>query len=397
MRNSQVQIGIRWCQAFVLSASMMFVVGANAGIKDDNPGERDAYNEALLSPDGKHFALTAEVDKQINLLIFNIETMQVVSAFGTNRNQDILGFWWANNERVVVNMAIKNALVDYPVLKGELFALNIGNTLKFAVAGFSAGDKANYDFLDSNSVDDERIWVIRSDIRNRRLALSNPIAYSLDIYKRYKQDTGSSVLDSRLQDKFNSPYTSGGFVADNASVLRLAYSIDRKGFLNISHLDRERQDWVEVGSFPTDVSRKQQIDKNPIVGFDSANKGVFYFTKPEHGTNGLSYLDVQTGETRVLYQHPKIDISADDLIFSSGRDIVGVHLDGSNKPHFFSKHVEVPRLRGLANAFNGGRVDVLNYSKNGDMALLNVRGNGSGLYLFNAHDNSVSILMPGNS
>ena len=76
--------------------------------------------------------------------------------------QDILRFWWANNERVVANLALRNAFADYPLLTGELYAINVDNTRQFPVAGFGAGDSANYEFLDAHSPNEKEILVIRS-------------------------------------------------------------------------------------------------------------------------------------------------------------------------------------------------------------------------------------------
>ena len=92
-----------------------------------------AYDQAKLSPDGGHLAVLAKPGGNAGLLIFDINTMQVVAALGTEDQQDILRFWWANDERVIVNMSLRNQVVDYPLLTGELYALNVDNTRKFAV------------------------------------------------------------------------------------------------------------------------------------------------------------------------------------------------------------------------------------------------------------------------
>ncbi len=386
----------------VLGCSMVFNLAfaqADYSTSTEQFVANRAYEHAQLSPDAKHLAVLSRANGTASLLIFDIDNMNAVAALGTESSQDILRFWWANNERVVVNLALRNAVANYPLLTGELYALNVDNTRKFAIAGFAAGDSANYEFLDPYLNDKEEIRVVRTDIKNERsevLDLSRPVAYTLDIYKRYRQSTGTNLKDKRLENKYGSPYPSGGFVADNDGELRLAYQIDKDQMLKVSERDYNIDEWVEIEfAAPIDVSRQGKT--NPIVGFDAENRGIYYLAKTEFGTIGLHHLHLQTGHTNVLYAHEQIDLAADDLIRTSDRDIVGVNLKGTTTAQFFDKsHSEVGRLRGLANAFKGKRVSILNYSRTGEYALVDVLSDGSegGLYLFEGKTNSLSLLVP---
>lgn len=361
-----------------------------------------AYEQAKLAPDGEHLALIARTDGKAGLLVFNIDTMQVVAALATEDQQDILRFWWANDERIIVNLELRNSQIDYPLLTGELYALNIDNTRKFPVAGFGAGDSANYEFLDAYSPDDKEILVIRSDIMNRRnveLDLSRPVAYSLDIYKRFRQSTGTQMKDKRLEKPYSSPYRTGGFVADNTGKLRLAYQIDEDNNLKLSERDYKEDEWVEY-DFASPVVAAKQSKSNPVIGFDSNNTGVYFLGKSQFGTVGVFHANLESGETKAVYEHEQTDISKKDLILASDSEVLGVNVVGSRAAQFFNKtHPQAGKLRGLANAFKGQRVEVLNFSGKGEYALVDVIGPGSdsGLYLFETSNNSVSFLMPANS
>ncbi len=361
-----------------------------------------AYEQAKLAPDGKHLALIARTQGKAGLLIFDVDTMQIVAALATEDQQDILRFWWANTERVVVNLSLRNSQIDYPLLTGELYALNVDNTRKFPVAGFGAGDSANYEFLDAYTPDEKEILVIRSDIMNRRnveLDLSRPVAYSLDIYKRFRQSTGTQMKDKRLEKPYSSPYRTGGFVADNTGGLRLAYSIDEDNNLKLSERDYKNDKWVEY-DFAAPMLGDRQSKTNPVVGFDADNTGVYFLGKSQFNTIGLFNVNLQTGETKAVYEHEQADLNKKDLILASDKEVLGVNIAGTTTAQFFNKtHKESGRLRGLANAFKGQRVEILNYSGKGEYALVDVIGSGneSGLYLFETSNNSVSFLMPANS
>lgn len=358
-----------------------------------------AYDQALLAPDGKHFAITAPIQGKSGLVVFSIQNLQAVAAFNLEANQDILRFWWANNERIVVNLALKGASADYPLLTGELFAFNIDNTRKFAIAGFTAGDSADYQFLDPLRSDKKLIRVVRSDVKNRQLDLARPAAYTLDIYKRARIVTGTNMKQKRLQNKYNSPYSAGGFVADNEGELRLAYQIDRDNNLKISRRDYSIDQWIEISGFSAPMAASSNAKTKPIIGFDSEDQGVFYLGKSKYGTTGLFHLNVQSAEVTALYEHEQIDIDEEDLIYASDHEVVGVNLQGTDGVQFFATHPEVARLQNLVKTFKGNRVEIINYSSEGELALVNVQSEGveSGLYLFDSRNNSLSLLMSARS
>ncbi|MFT7242902.1 MAG: hypothetical protein ACI82A_000243 [Candidatus Azotimanducaceae bacterium] len=361
-----------------------------------------AYEQAKLSPDGKHLSPLSRVEGQSTLLIFELDTMKPVAALSSEVQQDILRFWWANNERVVVNLSLRNGDPEIPLLTGELYALNVDNTRKFPVAGFAAGDSANYEFLDAYSPNDKEIRVIRSDIRNGRsvdLDLSRPVAYNLDIYKRYRQSTGTRLSGKRLENGHGGPYESGGFVADNDGELHLVYYVDSEDNLKISRRDNKTNEWVEY-DFSASIAVEEQGRANPVIGFDAGNTGVYYLAKSQYGTVGIFHVQLETGQLRALYEHEQLDMRKQDLIYTSDQDVVSVNPVGTTTAQFFDKtHSEVGRLRGLSNAFKGKRVELLNYSRQGEYALVDVISevSESGLYLFNASNNSISLLMPVNS
>jgi hypothetical protein len=393
-------------RAFVVGFMALALNSANAQADYVNSSEtfslQRAYEQAKLSPDGQHLAVLAKSNGSAGLLIFDVDTMQIAAVMKAEDQQDILRFWWANNERVVANLALRNAFADYPLLTGELYAINVDNTRQFPVAGFGAGDSANYEFLDAHSPNDKEILVIRSDIRNRRnmeLDLSRPVAYNLDIYKRFRQSTGTNMKDKRLENPYSSPYETGGFVANNDGELRLAYSIDRNSNLRLSRRDFQNDEWVEY-DFAAPMQMDKQESTNPVIGYDSDNAGVYFLGKSQFDTVGLFHLHLDSGEIKPLFEHEQADISRTDLIMTSDRDVVGVNVAGTTTAQFFDKtHPEAGRLRGLANAFRGKRVEILNYTAQGEYALVDVigEGNESGLYLFEGSNNSVSFLLPANS
>lgn len=383
----------------LLSPLVLVLVLAAAPCKADS-GELERfftptdYSIARLSPDGKHFAITAIVDSSAKLVILNSQTRQPVALFTTERNREIEYFWWANSERVVFSQSISQGWLDYPLSTGELFALNIDNSRKFAIAGWAAGDTSGtFDVIHTIPGDRKKIRVVRRPVKNNRIDEARPTAYKLDVYKRPRQQTGTNLQQNALKDRRISPYPWGSFITDNDGDIRLAWYIDREGLLKISIL-KDKQ-WQEMPEFTPDAAQLLGDLRAPILGFDSSNNGLYYLAEGNHQTAALFHYDLDTGKRKILFEHPQFDIDRWDMIRASDGEIIGVNLLGTfPEAVFFTEHPETESLKNVHKTFPYQRVTVYNYSDDGQLALLDVRGdqNPGALYLLNRTSNSLAPL-----
>ena len=383
---------------FSLFALLLLVSGL--GQADANPLEPffspADYYQASLAPDGRHFAVSANVDGSANLIILNTQSRKPVAMFTTERYREIDQFAWVNSERVVFSQSISRGWLDYPLYTGELFALNIDNSRKFPVAGWAAGDSSGaFSVLHTMPKEQKKIRVVRRPIKNESIYEARPSAYTLDVYKRPRRQTGTNLNRSPLRDRIISPYPWGSFITDNNGEIRIAWHIDREGLLKISLLDQENE-WQPLDEFTPDPKKLLRGLGSPIIGFDPDNTGIYYLAEGRHRTAALIHYNLNSGKRQVLFEHGKFDISRQDAIRASDGEIVGVNLLGTfPEAVFFSDHPEVEALKRVYASFPYQRVRVTNYSENAELALIDVRSdrNPGALYLLNRAKSTITPLL----
>ncbi len=357
----------------------------------------DDYERVVLSPDGKHIALQANVNGVGQLAIVRTDDLQPVASFHTKRRRDVGSFWWTNNERLVFTQTFSSGWLDQPVHTGELFALNIDNTQKFAIAGWETGDVDSFFKLLHPMPNNKRqARVVKRNInRGSGIRESRPVAYALDTYKSARSATGSNLSDKRFKQKLSSPYPWGSFITDNKGEVRLAYYINNEGALKVS-LRKGKRDWLELPKFSISAERMLRGLASPIVGFDAKNQGVYYLAESEHGTASLYHYDLTTEKNRVLFKSEQFDVNGYLLIRASNHEVVGVTLIGTYpENHFFSSHPEVDLLKRITASFPYQLVYFASFSSDGRYVLFETisdRDPGT-LYLYDGEAGGVRPLI----
>ncbi len=353
------------------------------------------YRQALLAPDGKHFAITVSMGEMTRLGIVNSKTRQLVAHFDTRKNREIYQIWWANHERVIFNTVIKFGWKDYPMFTGELFALNIDNTKKFPIAGFVAGDVGAFEVLDVMRNDPKSIRVVKKSIRGQRISGSRPTAYTLNVYRRPKRSTDSRTDTRRLKQKIVSPFPWGGFVTDNNGDVRIAHYMDKDGELKIKQRDDRENEWRDVKGFSTPMRNVVGADTR-ILGFTVDNKSFYYLAKGRYGTSALHVFNLETGQGSTLYENETYDIYERDLIRTSDDQIIGVNLSAVYpEVHFFVDHPDIEIFQTLHQTFSNQRVTIYNFSDDNSSALVDVRSdrNPGTLYFYDTERKKLRRLM----
>jgi hypothetical protein len=64
--------------------------------------EHSKFRDMKLSPDGKHVAFTFQEDSEVKLSILNLEKNQLTSSYAFGDEKQVLDFYWASDNRVVM-------------------------------------------------------------------------------------------------------------------------------------------------------------------------------------------------------------------------------------------------------------------------------------------------------
>src|SRR5690606_37678703 len=100
------------------------------------------------------------------------------------------------------------------------------------------------------------------------------------------------------------------------------------------------------------------------LGFNSANTGIYHFTRSPHGTVGVALFDIESGVSTLLFAHEKYDITAGDLVYAAdGKDLIGATVVGVQyERHYFADHPDTAFHRSLDKGLQGNRIVFLNFS-----------------------------------
>ena len=354
------------------------------------------FRVAELSPDGKHIAITAMNDGQVRLAVLTTDTLKGVAGFRVPKHNDIYRIWWANNERVVFSTLVRRGAYDYPLLTGELYALNIDNTQKFPIAGAVLGEYAAYDVLDVLPDKRRRIRVVRREVKNRSLVRSQPVSYEIDIYRRPADvGTATRVGQKKRSGRATGPYGWGSLVSDHNGDVRLAYAVDRDGTFQVSYKDKARDQWRELPDFQPAREEVALAIQFPVIGFTPDNRSVYYLAESSHSTIGVNRFDIDSQTHTTVYAHEQFDVSRADLEFTPDGELLGVNLLGAfPEAVYFSESAEAEFRSSVAASMSDSRVSFVSQSDDGQFALLNVASdrNPGALYLLDRRKNELRHL-----
>ncbi len=365
----------RW--HFSALSSMAFYLMAEPTVAQPLPIEdylaNPEFRTAKISPDGKYIALAVpRLDTDV-LLVSDIDTQAPLAGFETEQDTGIADFWWANEERIVLNTFVYRDDIDRPLNTGNLFAFSIDNSKSLAIAGPRTGEYAAYAVLDTLSGDFNNILVTRWPIDERgavgTTVRSQPEAYLLNVYEAPLQErTGSRLRDNRLNGAITSPLPWGELHSDSKGEVRLATATNEQGKFETSISENGVWKSIDI-PFANDDDRTDDIGQ--LIGFGPENQGIYYLALSEYGTTGLAYYDLTSNESRILYSHEKYDIKFGDLIWTSDEsEVLGVKVVGAlPETHYFSEHPEVSFHRSLDSGMPGFNIELLGFSDNGRRAL----------------------------
>jgi dipeptidyl aminopeptidase/acylaminoacyl peptidase len=323
------------------------------------------FRSARISPDGTHFAMVVPQADNDLLVVLEVATKQTKATFQTQPNTNIYQYSWANEERIVFSTSVNAGGGDRIALTGDLFALNMDDSLKFILAGPSTGELAAYQVLDTMQNDREHIVVLRWEIKNNSIARSHPSAFLMDIYER-PSSGGGRMSSSRISDEVSGPLPWGSLLTDNNAEVRMAYAVNDEGGIDVKV--KQGNEWVDVAGFLGSDDDSINTGLGAPLGFNRDNSGIYHLARGPQGTIGVALFDVASNQSTLLYAHDKYDVATGDLISSTdGKDLIGVTVMGTvpEKHYFSEQHSDLGLYRRLDDTMEGYRVDFQNFSDDG--------------------------------
>ena len=344
-----------------------------------------------ISPDGKYLALTVPDASDRNfLVIINRVDMKISSSLKAREGDVIDQFTWSNNERVVASIATKVGGIDRPIPTGELYGINADGSRSGVLFSYRApaqnkgthikqrdARRASASLVDTLRDDDKRVLITVSDWDAKGSSMESKPEYGLlDTYSGRFVATGSIPLARAV------------LVEDNTGTARLAYADDNDQFRQVMVRGKGSSDWSTF-----DDARKSNAPMTPLR-FAPDNKHFYAYVGAATGPDGLYKIDIETGKKELVYRGKADPIGL--IQTRDQNDAFGVMTaDGRTANQVFDKNaVDSRLLLALEASFKDQRVQVLNFTDDGKMALVKVSSdrNPGDMYLFDTEKKTADYI-----
>lgn len=270
------------------------------------------YEEIKLSPSGKYLAATffnPEDVTESRLVVLDITDLNITAVAHVRGNEFISNFFWANDERLVGQVAKKVGWQDEPFLTGDMVAMNWDGKKKRWIFGqrkTGGGRSVNGASVISLLPDEKRkILIASNNYASRGGSFTEAIV--LDIYN------GRERLLARA------PARNAQLLTDGEGNLRYAFASNPEADNANEIYERTDDNWKLVSSSPPS-------DGSILpVGFTPDNESIYVIDNTDHDLETLKIVDPTTGKTTTVFQDETVDISS--LEISRDGALLGVYTE----------------------------------------------------------------------
>ncbi len=239
-----------------LLAALLLAATAARGADEPRPAPKglarftthDQFADAKISPKGTYLAVIALHEGRRALIFIDLSTRQVVSTFNPVGTTVAGQFYWASDDRVVVELVDQDGTLAGPVGRGELATVWASSGKSKLVFGYRAGEMQTGTLQKKAEPEAAWGWVVdalRKDDRRVLIATRSMLEAGDQKPKLFKLD-----LDTGLKSPVAvAPAANAGFLTDADGELRLAYANDQENNLHYWLRTPERE-WRETEELP---------------------------------------------------------------------------------------------------------------------------------------------------
>ncbi len=335
------------------------------------------FSGLQLSPSGKYLAVLSPINDRRNIVVMDVDGLKNVRPLTGLSNQDIAGFFWANDDKIVFTMDSDG---------NEAFSLFVVNRDGKPKIKTLVGSSAGASGIRTASVihqlpDDPDHILVQYNGRKVRAA----DIYKLPLDSRWND---RRKKNSKMQMIAKNPGDVQGWIVDHDGEVRGAYSV--KGLKGKFHYkDKGEKEFRVLQEFNI-------LDEgmNPLA-FDWDNKTMYVASNVGRDRSAIYKFDPNKNELgEMVYGHDEVDVTG--LMMSrKQKKLLGVtYFDDYPHRVYFDKDAEA-QMKRLAEAFPDKRVSISSQSDDEMLQILVVgsdRDPGN-YYLYDKKTGKVSFLL----
>lgn len=350
-------------------AALLVAVPAFAQVDIDAFLRKDRIGSIKLSPTGEYYAATIPLADRTVLVIMRRKDKALTAKVQGQENSAIAGFWWVDDERVLVAMAKKFGALDEPLRTGELHAINADGSAGKMLIGhdvdrYLKGEPFRAAYL---------VDTLPKDPRNVLIATSTYSANPNTQIERLNLYTGRRNVIA------HAPIGGAGFEIDGNGQIRFAQGSDNENFSKLYYRDDNEAQWRVLN----DEAQSKRVE-TPL-GFSADGATVWLQVESPQGPDAVVALDVASGERREVLRDEQVDPY--EIIYGPDDHIpVGAwYMKDRLYSRFFDEQSPLAlRYRMLERAFANAAVSITSSTRDDRLNLIRVWSdrNPGDYYLF---------------
>lgn len=285
------------------------------------------FETIVISPDGKHFAVTYRDETEVKMAVINRKTNKVVSGFDYGEYRQIGRPVWVSNERIIFSVRKFVGLWDTKGGPASIMAVNIDGKRRVNLTK-EAGYFSIVSYLKGN---EREVLIQKTRYEGGELKAK---LHRLDVYKgktRYVPDTPEKSVMAYIADAEGVPRVSVRYEIEDGEIepsLELFYK-DLGGqwrSLKVdSELEKPRFDFIGISEDQTEIFFSSDYDdkENQILGIHKIN--------------------LASGKVSLVKRHDYVDLglfvdtAPDGSIISYGYDDGYMAKDYLNTNHWYAQ------------------------------------------------------------
>ncbi|MEW9797825.1 S9 family peptidase [Alteromonas sp. CYL-A6] len=363
----------------VLFLFVSHCVNADVALNPADLAKTSLYSEAKLSPDGKKLAVGVMVEGVRKLVIFDVNTFKNIGGVSLGDRNEVGNYYWATNERLVMEMLVRRPWKEEPEDYGELFAVDYDGGRPEIIYGARAGrDEMQTGSLTKKTVAEygwgDIIHVLPDD-PDHILISSTPMSEDHSNLPRVHR---LNIYNGRMSRKITTaPIQDAAFITDRAGELKMATGEDE---------NNQQRTYRYTGDTWEEVSADFGSRFSPLALNDDETR-LYFLDNKDSDKLGLYTLDLTSGERKEIYTDKNVDISG--INFTPDKSSVyALRVDDGYPSYmmFNDSGKEAGLFKALLSTFEGYRVSLTSSSDDGDKWIVYVSNDidAGSFYLFDS-------------
>ena len=307
------------------------------------------YNNAQISPDGKIISAKLKIDDKWAIAFFDVNDFKLISVIPFKNREEVGSYFWVNNERVVIDIAITVGTLVGSFSTGQYFSINYDKSNPAYIFGFrketsasrkTVVDKTSYGYVIDEMDDDPDHILLATFPRGRFTTGARPTIVRVNVYNGGQKNFGRVPLGRSY------------VLTDSTGEPRFAVGESTKAESVVITKSRESQSWTEIS--------RSKIAGGSIIPleFIENDTKVLVLDDTESSTAKIKSINIANGEQEVIFHHPKYDPSPQIL----DDEVIAVSIaPGYEQVYWLDDNSEIGQIaRAAMGYFNDGNIEVAN-------------------------------------